>query len=171
MVFASRIDHMKGLDIAIEIMRKVESPCTFRVAGSVSDTSYWQRCLQLAEKLPDHVTFEYAGPYRPDMTLEIMSSADFLFLPTRGENFGHAIAEALSVGCPVIISRETIWTDVVNAGGGNAGTPEENLDFIDAAIGSDPHRRLELRREVLRAYSTWYSSHVSHDSFFSQVLT
>jgi hypothetical protein len=30
---------------------------------------------------------------------------DLFFLPTRGENFGHVIAEALSVGTPVLIRR------------------------------------------------------------------
>ena len=169
-VFASRIDHMKGLDIALDVMERVEGSCLFRVAGSVSDADYWQRCLRLARKLPNHVEFEYVGPDRPEMTLGIMSSADFLFLPTRGENFGHAIAEGLSVGCPVITSRETIWTDIVNSGGGNAGTADENLRFLNVSLAQDTDARLESRRETLSAYTKWYFTDVLHESFFTEAL-
>ena len=35
----------------------------------------------------------------------------FLF-PTLGENYGHVIQEALSAGCPVILSDQTPWQDI-----------------------------------------------------------
>jgi glycosyltransferase involved in cell wall biosynthesis len=38
-----------------------------------------------------------------------MASTDLFFLPTAGENFGHAIFEALSTGAPVLISDQTPW--------------------------------------------------------------
>jgi glycosyltransferase involved in cell wall biosynthesis len=41
-----------------------------------------------------------------------------LLLPTHGENFGHSIIEALSVGCPVLISDRTPWKDLEKAGVG-----------------------------------------------------
>ena len=47
-----------------------------------------------------------------------MSARHFLVLPTRGENFGHVIHEALVAGCPVVLSDTTIWTGVAKAGGG-----------------------------------------------------
>lgn len=169
-MFASRIDHMKGLDIALDVMRRMSKPCVFRVAGSVSDNAYWQRCQELAKEFPRHVKFQYCGPYSPDTTAEIMSSADLVFLPTRGENFGHAIAEALSVGCPVVISQETIWTELVNAGAGNAGLADDNLHFLDSFIGEDFEERFRLRQNAHAAYAAWYTSQLSQDGFFAQVL-
>jgi len=38
-----------------------------------------------------------------------LAAAHLMFLPTRGENFGHAIIEALRSGCPVLISDQTPW--------------------------------------------------------------
>ena len=35
----------------------------------------------------------------------------FLF-PTLGENYGHVIQEALSAGCPVILSNQTPWNNL-----------------------------------------------------------
>ena len=32
---------------------------------------------------------------------------DLLFLPTKGENFGHVILESMSAGTPVLISDTT----------------------------------------------------------------
>ena len=37
---------------------------------------------------------------------------DFLILPTKGENFGHVIAESLSASLPVIISQNTPWRNL-----------------------------------------------------------
>jgi glycosyltransferase involved in cell wall biosynthesis len=37
---------------------------------------------------------------------------DYFVLPTKGENFGHAIFEAMAVGCPVLISDQTPWTNL-----------------------------------------------------------
>ena len=37
---------------------------------------------------------------------------------TSGENFGHAIIEALACGCPVIISDQTPWNDLESFGAG-----------------------------------------------------
>lgn len=169
-VFASRIDQMKGLDLALEVISRVTHPCVFRVAGSVSDPGYWERCRTLAEDLPPHISFQYCGPYTPDLTAEILSAADFLLLPTRGENFGHAIAEALSVGCPVVISDRTIWTDLVNSSGGCAGDLHENLDFLQSSLTEDVEKRLDRRRSILDGYSTWFTSHVGTGSFFNEAL-
>jgi hypothetical protein len=42
----------------------------------------------------------------------------FLYLPTRGENFGHAIAESLNHATPVIISDQTPWRKLERIGVG-----------------------------------------------------
>jgi glycosyltransferase involved in cell wall biosynthesis len=44
--------------------------------------------------------------------VEALQKAHFLVLPTHGENFGHAIFEALAMGRPVIISDETPWKNL-----------------------------------------------------------
>ncbi|MGC9337945.1 MAG: glycosyltransferase, partial [Candidatus Cloacimonadia bacterium] len=41
-----------------------------------------------------------------------MAEHDLFFFPTHGENFGHVINEALSVGTPVLISNRTPWRDL-----------------------------------------------------------
>ena len=41
-----------------------------------------------------------------------------LILPTRGENFGHAIVEMLAASRPVLISDKTPWIDLESLGAG-----------------------------------------------------
>ncbi|MCX6431888.1 MAG: glycosyltransferase family 4 protein [Actinobacteria bacterium] len=170
LVFASRIDQMKGLDTALEMLTAIESPCTFTVFGSVSDEAYWARCRALAEKLPSNISFSYAGPYRPEEAAEIFSKADALVLPTRGENFGHAIAEALSVGCPVVISQNTIWTDMANSGSGVAGEPAACTAFLAELAALSGDQRAEGRRRAHASYAAWYSGHAQEASLFDLVL-
>ena len=45
-------------------------------------------------------------------------NAHLFILPTLGENYGHAIIEALSVGRPVLISDQTPWKNLSNFNAG-----------------------------------------------------
>ena len=40
----------------------------------------------------------------------MLSTQDILVLPTKSENYGHVVFEALSVGCIPIISDRTPWS-------------------------------------------------------------
>ena len=40
----------------------------------------------------------------------VLSTQDILVLPTKSENYGHVVFEALSVGCIPIISDRTPWS-------------------------------------------------------------
>ena len=46
-----------------------------------------------------------------------MAGQDVLLLPSRSENFGHAIFEALAAGTPVVIGDKTPWRGLEAAQG------------------------------------------------------
>ena len=48
----------------------------------------------------------------PNDIADTYADADFMILPTMHENYGHAIVEAWSNGCPVIISKNTPWKNL-----------------------------------------------------------
>src|SRR5690606_19875115 len=54
----------------------------------------------------------FKGSVTPDKVFHTLRSYHLFILPTLGENFGHAIFEALSTGCPVLISNRTPWNDI-----------------------------------------------------------
>jgi glycosyltransferase involved in cell wall biosynthesis len=117
-VFLSRISPKKNLRFAIRIIAQIREPILFDIYGPVGDETYWQQCQVDIAALPSHVTVAYHGAVPHDQVRAILSSHDLFFLPTLGENFGHAIAEALSAGTPVLIADTTPWRDLELAGVG-----------------------------------------------------
>ena len=107
-----RITPVKNILFAIETLAKVSSPAQLDIYGPLADRDYWQRCEQAIAKLPSHVTARHGGEVPNAELPEILAAHDLFFLPTLGENFGHAINEALMSGTPALISDKTPWRDL-----------------------------------------------------------
>jgi glycosyltransferase involved in cell wall biosynthesis len=84
------------------------------IYGPIDGPSFWKDCQRVMRTLPKHVTANYRGVLNHSQVNETLSQHHFLILPTLGESFGHAIVEALSAGCPVIISDRTPWKNLVS---------------------------------------------------------
>jgi glycosyltransferase involved in cell wall biosynthesis len=109
LVFVSRISPMKNLDAAIDVLCGVKGRVRFAVYGPIDDAAYWTECERAARSLPPNIKMEYMGPVAHEDVASILRQNDLFFLPTRGENYGHVIVEALLAGCPVLISDRTHW--------------------------------------------------------------
>jgi glycosyltransferase involved in cell wall biosynthesis len=84
----------------------------FDIYGSLEDASYFAECEKAMAELPANISATYKGPVAPDSVISTLSKYDAFFLPTFGENFGHAILEALLAGCPVMLSDQTPWRNL-----------------------------------------------------------
>jgi glycosyltransferase involved in cell wall biosynthesis len=60
----------------------------------------------------------------------LIEKAHLFVLPTLGESFGHAIFEALAVGCPVLISNQTPWINLAEQKAG-CELPIEKSLFLE----------------------------------------
>jgi glycosyltransferase involved in cell wall biosynthesis len=132
-VFVGRIAPMKNLDYALTVLQHVDVPVRFRIYGVVTDDAYWAGCQEIIASLPSHIEVSYEGVVPHTQIGTILTSHDLFFLPSRGENFGHAIFEALASGCPVLISDRTPW-QVVKAKGGGWILPLEDPEAFRSAI-------------------------------------
>ena len=70
----------------------------------------------------------------------------FLF-PTLGENYGHVIQEALSAGCPCILSDQTPWNSLEENNAGYIYPLEDLLSYIKsiehyAALNQDEFNKV-----------------------------
>jgi len=108
--FLSRVTPKKNLDYALRVLRRVSTRVDFSIYGPILDRTYWARCSALLEELPGNVRATYEGPVRPERVPRVIAANHLLFLPTRGESFGHVILESLSTGTPVLISDQTPWS-------------------------------------------------------------
>lgn len=112
--FLSRICAHKGLDIAIEALAGRE--CEFSVFGPIQEKDYWDECQKKMDNMD--LNWSYQGDVPSDDVQKVLSDQDLFILPTKSENYGHVVFEALSVGCIPIISENTVWDGIADAKAG-----------------------------------------------------
>jgi glycosyltransferase involved in cell wall biosynthesis len=133
LAFLGRISRVKGLDVALEALALVTERVDFTIYGPVSDPAHWARCEELIAALPANVTAHRDGELTNDAVPVAMAAQDLMFMPSRSENFGHAIFEALCAGTPVLIGDRTPWQDLEAAKAG-FDIPLPNPVALAAAI-------------------------------------
>jgi glycosyltransferase involved in cell wall biosynthesis len=157
LVFVSRISPMKNLDFALRALQSTNTKLTLDIYGPVEDGEYWAQCQSLISQLPPDITVNYRGDLKPDQVVATFGRYDGFILPTRGENFGHAILESLSAGCPVLCSDRTMWTPVLDHGGGWALPLQLDLwaEHIASFARASARARTQVKQEALTAYTRW----------------
>lgn len=90
----------------------------YNIYGPIKDRSYWNICLEQIEKLPNNIVVKYHGDIPPDEVEIALSKNHIFILPSKSENFGHALYEALTAGKPVITSNNTPWNNLKSASAG-----------------------------------------------------
>ncbi|MFM7311033.1 MAG: glycosyltransferase family 4 protein [Flavobacteriales bacterium] len=118
LVCVARISAEKGILEAIEFLGAAalgpDVSCDF--IGTQQDPEYLKRCQETADRLGLSVRF--SGEINHHELEHLLPSYHFFYMTTWGENFGHAIAEALQLGLPVLISDRTPWRGLSDAGVG-----------------------------------------------------
>jgi len=112
-VFLSRIDPKKGLDILLPTWASISNDFTdweLIIAGPLG-SNYANSVQTLAKKLCIQ-NIQFLGQVIGEAKLRLLTESALFVLPSYSENFGIAIAEALAHGLPVITTTETPWTDL-----------------------------------------------------------
>lgn len=111
LLFLSRIDEKKGLDILINALALVNIPWSLSIVGD-GDLQYIEslKKIAIAKKIDQHIS--WLG-FRQTDKFEIYQQHDLFVLPSHNENFGNVVVESLSVGTPVLISKYVGLADYV----------------------------------------------------------
>lgn len=109
LVSIARIAVEKNTLFAITSLMRVKGTVDFNLYGPVYDESYWAKCQEAIAQLPAHVRVRYLGNLPSEEVLPVLAAHHALYMPSLGENFGHTMLEAVSVGCPLLISNRTPW--------------------------------------------------------------
>ncbi|MDB5200751.1 MAG: glycosyltransferase family 4 protein [Ferruginibacter sp.] len=132
MISIALISPMKNHLLVLEALAEIEEAISYHIYGPVKDIAYWQHCSEQIEKLPPNITVRYHGEVNPSAIGDLLSDAHLFILPSKSENFGHAIYEALSAGRPVVTSHNTPWQSLAeNYAGQNTDT---TIAAVRAAI-------------------------------------
>jgi len=116
LVFLSRIESIKGPDVAIEIARRAGRRLI--IAGNTIDSGperdFWE------QKIKPQIGrdgIEYAGPVNDAQKAALLGGAAAMLVPIQwDEPFGIVFAEALACGTPVISSPRGALPEIVEEG-------------------------------------------------------
>ena len=150
-VFISRISPKKNLAWALQRLNKLEGKIQFNIYGLIDDENFWQECQNAMKTLPKNVEVNFIGPLPHDNVFEVFSNHHLFFLPTLGENFGHAILEAFLAGCPVLISDRTPWRNLEDKGAGwdiSLNDPERFHEILDHMVKMNNDEFKELSKST-----------------------
>ena len=111
-VFLSLITEKKNLHLILQALQSISFQIELDIYGPIKDQDYWKSCQKIYSELPANCKIRYMGPINPVEVQNTLQQYHAFVLPSKGENFGHAIYEALSVGRPVIISEFTPWNEL-----------------------------------------------------------
>ena len=115
LISVARISPEKNTLFALECLEGLKpegGSVVFDLYGPVYDQDYWRECEEVMDRLPDGIKVNYKGIVNGNEVIDTISQYHFLFLPTRGENFGYVILESFMAGRPVLISDKTPWRDL-----------------------------------------------------------
>lgn len=135
LIYLARISPEKNTFQALEILSRIKTgEIDFHLVGQMGENEYAMQCNEMIDGMPLNVRVHNHGPVPPEHLAGIMREAHFLFLPTTGENYGHAIVECMSMGLPVIISDRTPWNDLQEAGVGWDIPLDRESEFRDVIL-------------------------------------
>jgi len=156
-LFMGRIHPKKGCDLMIEAFAKVLRPFPdWHLVIAGPDQIGWKKILneRAAELgLSDRVT--WAGMLNGPVKWGALRAAEIFLLPSHQENFGIAVAEALAVGVPALISDQVnIWREIDADGAGivSKDTLEGTRGLLQSYVEMTAERKLAMRHSAKQCF-------------------
>ncbi len=158
LIFLGRVSRVKNLDLALRALAFVSARVAFDIYGPKEDAQYWAECERLIAALPSNVTARFCGKIANADAPKTLARYDLLFLPSKSENFGHAIFEALCCGVPALIGDATPWRNLKSYAAGwdlPLGDPRAFAQKIDALAAMDAVAKARLRAGARARAERW----------------
>ncbi|NDJ24252.1 glycosyltransferase [Nostoc sp. B(2019)] len=162
-LFMSRIDPKKGLNLLIPALEKLLSigyKFHFVLAGTnPQDPDYEQKIISQIQNSPLRSHTTITGFVTGELKVSLLQAADLFVLPSYYENFGIAVAEAMVAGTPVVISDQVhICQQVRDSESGWVGATDVQVlvELLQAALQNPEERQrrgLNARQYALQHFS------------------
>jgi glycosyltransferase involved in cell wall biosynthesis len=135
LIFFSRIDEKKGLDILLQALPAIKVPYHLTIAGD-GNKNYIEDLKDIAVRNKTDTNISWIG-FQNKNKFDILHQQHLMVLSSYNENFGNVVIESLSVGTAVLISRQVGLADYVvknNLGWLCQTTPQSVSDAINNII-------------------------------------
>jgi len=171
-LFLSRISWKKGLDRLVKALQLVpEIPLV--IAGH-DDEGYRAVVEELAASLGVAQRLIFVGPVADDLKWALYEQAQLFVLPSYSENFGNVVAEAMAMGCPVVVTPEVGIAPLVTASGAGIvsdGNPEVFGPALRELLANESARSAmgERGRETARTRLSWGGVAAQAESLYTRI--
>lgn len=114
-LFIGRINPIKNIDVlirAVALIQNEKPEIQLLIAGDARldyERKYYKELKLLVEKLGLAKNINFLGHIDKDEKQNLIATSYALILPSKSENFGNVVLEALAQGTPVIASKNTPW--------------------------------------------------------------
>ncbi len=133
LITVALISPMKNHLLVLKALSIFTIPISYDIYGPIKDKDYWQACQEVIAGLPSNITVSYKGELPPHLLEEALQSVQVCIQPSKSENFGHSLFEAMTAGKPIITSHHTPWNQLSdNRAGVNVDI--QNTTEIEQAI-------------------------------------
>jgi glycosyltransferase involved in cell wall biosynthesis len=157
LLFMSRLSAEKGLDqllAAISSVKDQHKDILLVIAGEDDKKYRHKKALEnMIEKNNIKQFVFFAGLVKGTAKLALLNRADIFVMPSYGENFSFAVAEALACGVPVVTTTKTPWQEIQDMSAGRYVVPEAGAlrDAINELLSLpiDELREMGLRGKKL----------------------
>jgi len=168
LLFLGRIHPKKGVDLLVDAFSKLADAhpdLHLVLAGPDSGDEKSGLRRRVGEKLASRVI--WTGMLRDDVKWGAFRCADAFILPSHQENFGIAVAEALSCGLPVLISNKVnIWREIESDGAAivENDTAAGTRALLERWLCMDSAARHHMRNSARRCFATRFHIATAADS-------
>jgi glycosyltransferase involved in cell wall biosynthesis len=169
-IFLARISKDKNLSYTFKVLSRLNIDIVFDIFGPIEDHDIWDSCQHDIALLPQNIKVVYKGELKRSAVRDSLKAYDLFFLPTFAENFGHSIAESLSVGTPVLISDNTPWLNLKEKGWGWDFPLTEIDQFVNSILELDKlsvSDKYIKRKTIIEGFNNSFSG----DLIISQYLS
>ena len=135
-LYAGQFIHRKGIDVLLNAIHAIKSPCVVYIVGGKPTDEY----KAIVEKY-DLNNVVFVGFQDKKGLVEYYRAADVFVLPTREDIWGLVVNEALGMGVPVVTTDRCIaGVELINGKNGKIVPADDSAKLaiaIDEIIGDD----------------------------------
>ncbi|MFI5452370.1 XrtY-associated glycosyltransferase XYAG1 [Pedobacter sp. UC225_61] len=113
LIFLSRIEEKKGLELLFEALAGLTIKWTLTIAGS-GEEEYLRSLKIKAESLKFNDKIHWVGQISNNDKFELLTDHHLMVLTSYNENFANVVVESLSVGTPVLLSNQVGLADYID---------------------------------------------------------
>lgn len=173
-LFLSRIDWKKGLDRLIEAWQWV--PDLVLVIAGNDEEGYGSALERIARTHGVLDRIKFVGEVSDAHKWALYENALLFTLPSYSENFGNVVAEAMAMGCPVVVTAEVGLADLVQKTGAglvSTGAPRDLAGSIVSLVNDPTRRRTmgECGRKAAADYLSAQATATQMEAIYARINT